>query len=145
MNDIIEAIAPNFNIGIDCEDVERWRKMLPKLEIGAHKKLFSEKEHLYCMSYQDPAPHYAVRWCAKEALVKAFSPFFKLDLRSVEISKARNGRPFFILNDDKAQSKNFEIQLSMSHSKNTAQAIVIVVREAPFMSNLTLPVIHNNI
>ncbi len=117
MNDFPETVVPNFNIGIDCEDIERWRKMLPKLEIGAQKKLFSEKEHLYCMSHQDPAPYYAVRWCAKEALVKAFSQFFKLDLRSIEISKDRDGRPLFIFNDDKTQSNNFEIQLSMTHSK----------------------------
>ena len=128
MKDVKEAEIPMFNIGIDCEDIARWREMLPKLQFGAQKKLFSKNEHLYCMSCQDPATHYAVRWCAKETLVKAFSPFFKLDFRSVEVSKDVGGRPFFILGDVTDQAKNFEIQLSMSHSKNTAQAAVMVVR-----------------
>jgi len=117
-----------INVGIDCEDIDRWVKMLPKLEIGYQRKLFQENEHQYCRTYRNPAPHYAVRWCAKEALLKALNPYYKLDLRTIEISNAEDGSPFFILNDSKLESLNFSIKLSMSHSKNTAMAVVIVSR-----------------
>ena len=62
-------IQDNFSVGIDCEDIERWRKMLPRLYKGSQQKLFSDNEHIYCKSRADPASHYAARWCAKEALL----------------------------------------------------------------------------
>jgi holo-[acyl-carrier protein] synthase len=127
MTDHKKMNSPEFNVGIDCEDIERWRKMLPKLEAGAQKKLFSKEEHDYCRSHKDPAPHYAARWCAKEALLKACSPFHKLDLRTIEVANAEDGRPYFILNDADSESLNLTVKLSMSHSKKTAMAIVAVV------------------
>ncbi len=115
-----------INVGIDCEDIDRWVKMLPKLEVGYQAKLFQESEHRYCRSKQNPAPHYAVRWCAKEALLKALYPYYKLDIRTIEVSNTEDGIPFFIFNDPKLESLNFIVKLSMSHSKNTAMAMVVV-------------------
>jgi holo-[acyl-carrier protein] synthase len=118
-----------LNVGIDCEDIKRWRIMLPKLEAGYQRKLFTEDEHSYCSSFKDPAPHYAVRWCAKEALLKALSPFCKLDLRQIEVANDFEGRPFFILNShERSVLNNLTILLSMAHSGETAMAAVIVTR-----------------
>ena len=114
------------NIGIDCEDIERWRNMLPKLDAGYQRKLFTDDEHSYCSSFKDPAPHYAVRWCAKEALFKALSPFFKLDLREIEVANDVDGRPFFILHCPDMAGLKLTICLSMTHSRKTAMAAVIV-------------------
>ena len=115
-----------MNIGVDCEDIERWVKMLPNLKSGYQSKLFKDREHEYCQGYKNPAPHYAVRWCAKEALLKALSPFYKLDLRTIEVSNREDGSPFFILNDKNIEKLNLNIKLSMSHSKTTAIAVVLV-------------------
>lgn len=118
-----------INIGIDCEDIERWVTMLPKLKDGYQAKLFKNGEHEYCRTHSNPAPHYAVRWCAKEALLKALAPFYELDLRTVEVSNREDGSPFFIFNDPKLESLNLIIKLSMSHSKNTAMAVVMVLMQ----------------
>lgn len=118
----------NFNVGIDCEDIDRWRQMLPKLESGPQRNLFSEDEHYYCRSRKDPAPHYAARWCAKEALLKACNPFYKVDLRRVSVSKAQDGSPFFVLDDMELLEINLTISLSMTHSRKTAMAIVMVIK-----------------
>jgi len=117
----------NFNVGIDCEDIDRWRKMLPKLESGPQHNLFSEDEHYYCRSHDDPAPHYAARWCAKEALLKACNSFYKVDLRQVSVSKAQDGSPFFVLDDMELLELNLTISLSMTHSRKTAMAIAMVI------------------
>ncbi len=117
---------PDFNVGIDCEDIQRWRKMLPRLESGYRRKLFTEGEHRYCRSFNDPAPHYAVRWCAKEALLKAISPFYKLDLRVIEIDNDKDGRPFFVVNDPAMAGLNLTIRVSLAHSRETATAVVMV-------------------
>jgi phosphopantetheine--protein transferase-like protein len=115
-----------FNVGVDCEDVERWRKMLLKLRNGPQAKLFSSSEHRYCSSFKDPAPHYAARWCAKEALVKAVSPFCQIDLRKVEVVNHQDGRPYFLLNDPEAATLNLAIRVSLAHTRKTAMAVVMV-------------------
>ena len=116
----------NFNVGIDCEDIERWRRMLPKLEKGVQRKLFTEEEHRYCRSYKDPAPHYAARWCVKEAVLKALSPFYKISLRQIEISTDQNGRPFCKFNDPEVLKLDPVVRISLSHSKETAVAVAMI-------------------
>ncbi|MDG7000142.1 MAG: holo-ACP synthase [Nitrososphaerota archaeon] len=114
------------NIGVDCEDIQRWREMVPKLGREPLKRLFSEDEHRYCQSLEDPAPHYAARWCAKEALVKALSPFCRVTMRDVEVARSADGRPFFIVTDPAVKKLGLEMRLSFSHSENTAIAMVLV-------------------
>ncbi|NTW69006.1 MAG: holo-ACP synthase [Chlorobiaceae bacterium] len=116
----------NFNVGIDCEDIDRWHNMLSKLESGAQHKLFTEAEHLYCKSFKNPEAHYAARWCAKEALLKALYPFCKVDLRQIEIANDKEGKPFFVISDPQVAKLNLAIRVSLSHSKKTAMAIVVV-------------------
>lgn len=127
MFDTLNKNIQDFNVGIDCEDIQRWREMLPKLETGSQSKLFTEEEHRYCRTFKDPAAHYAVRWCAKEALLKAISPFYKLDIREIEIANDADGNPFFILSEPEMSKLNLTIRVSLSHSRGTAMAIVIVV------------------
>ena len=122
----MEYLTPNFNVGIDCEEISRWRTMLSKLEVGSQRKLFTEAEHKYCRSFKDPAPHYAARWCAKEALIKALSPFCQLDVRTIEVTNDEEGRPSFILHDPEAVCLEMTIRLSLTHSKETAMAVVVV-------------------
>jgi phosphopantetheine--protein transferase-like protein len=116
----------NLAIGIDCEDVQRWRKMMPKLFKNPLRKLFSENEHKYCLSLKDPAPHYAARWCAKEALLKALSPFCKLSLRDIEVLNSNDGSPFFVVSNSRLKKNKVDAKLSMAHSEKTAFAVVLV-------------------
>ncbi len=116
----------NFCVGIDCEDIERWREMLPKIEQGARRKLFTEEEHRYCRSHKDPAPHYAARWCAKEAVFKAMSPFCKISLRQIEILCDQSGRPFCRFSDPEVLKIAPAVSISLSHSKHTAMAVAMV-------------------
>ena len=100
--------------------------MLPKIKMGSQRKLFTKREHRYCNFFKYPAPHYAMRWCAKEALLKASTPYFKLDLRKIEIANNDNGPPYFIINDQEFNKLNLITSVSMSHSKQVAMAIVLL-------------------
>ena len=126
MFNALDGSIYNFNVGIDCEDMERWRRMLPKLTEKVQQKLFTEEEHRYCRSYKDPAPHYAARWCAKEAVLKALSPFYKISLRQIEILVDQNGRPFCKFNDPEISKLELEVRISISHSKETAVAVAMI-------------------
>ena len=62
------ARAGEFHVGIDAEDVARWRELLARMDEAHAQALFTPEEHAYCQHQADPAVHYAGRWCAKEAV-----------------------------------------------------------------------------
>ncbi len=119
----------NMYIGTDCEDIERFEN----LEKQFISKVFSRKETDYCLSTQKPAEHFAVRFAAKEAVIKAFMQAgcsIGLDLCDIEILKDRAGVPFAKLHADKQDKLNsYTIRVSMSHSKNMALAFAIVFQK----------------
>ena len=118
---------PRFNVGVDCEDISPWRKMLPRLHRGSARGLFTTGEHRYCRSFPDAAPHYAARWCAKEAVCKALSPWLRADLRAIEIENGPGGGPIARLSREiVARLGPYDVSVSLSHSRNTAMAAALV-------------------
>ncbi|HBF22258.1 MAG TPA: hypothetical protein DDW23_00460, partial [Planctomycetes bacterium] len=64
------AIKPS-GVGIDLVEIDRFRV---SLETGGEKilnKLFTAQEQASCNTRKDPIPHYAARFAAKEAAMKA--------------------------------------------------------------------------
>lgn len=123
----------NFAIGIDMERVERFENLNKTSPLM--KSIFSKDEVDYCFSKKYHAQHIAARYCAKEALVKAFNrlgyEFF--NYADFEIKKSDNGAPFVnILNYHNLtdeQIKKFKVEVSLSHTKDNAIAQVVVVKE----------------
>jgi len=123
------AGRPDVTVGADCEDIERWRRMLPDLRNRTAKKLFTDQEHRYCRQFHDPAPHYAARWCAKEAVLKALAPHISVDLRWVEVLRDVSGRPAVgWRGPDRAALRKFKVDLSLAHSRKAAMAVAIAWR-----------------
>lgn len=115
-------------VGVDVESVERWRKDLPTLMSGPRRGFFTEEEHAYCLGYSDPAPHYAARWCGKEAVVKALAKVCLLDPRAVEIVRGPNGAPEpRVTLPAPLAGGVLELQLSLTHSREIAMAFAIAV------------------
>ena len=100
--------------------------MVPKLAKEPLMKLFTPSEHKYCLSHNDPAPYYAARWCAKEALLKAISPFCRLSLRDIEITRLKDGTPSFSLLTKRRIDVDIEAKLSIAHSDTSAVAVALV-------------------
>jgi holo-[acyl-carrier protein] synthase len=116
-------------IGTDIEDIERFES----LEKQFISKVFSKKEISYCLSTKKPAEHFAVRFAAKEAIIKAFNQAgcrIGLDLCDIEILKDNKGVPFAKLHTDKHDKLNkYTVRISMSHSRNMALAFAIVFQK----------------
>ena len=109
-------------VGVDIEDISRFKdKSKDFIE-----RIFTASEIEYCDSFSNPESHYAARFCAKEAVIKALS-FYGIHIaqyRSIEIYKDENNCPNVrILNDLK---KDFKFELSLSHDKTKAIAFVVV-------------------
>ena len=107
-------------IGVDIEDILRFENKADDF----YKRLFTDSEINYCKSNKNPAPHFAARFCAKEAVFKALSaiginiPSYK----SIEILKEKNGAVYVKL----PQNINKTVHLSISHEKDKAIAFAII-------------------
>ena len=114
-----------FGVGVDCEEISRWRDLLTKTGAASLDALFTADEHAYCRARADAAEAYAGCWCAKEAAVKAISRFGRLTPRDVRIGHAPEGRPVVILEDP--WSTQIDIEVSIAHTETTAMAYAIAM------------------
>jgi len=120
-NDPIESTIFNkLNIGVDIEDISRFKELDFNQNKKFYEKIFNVNEIKYCLSKKDPYQHFAARFCAKEAFIKAISKPIK-DYKDIEI-RIKNNKPFIIWNDTKHL-------LSLSHEKDKAIAFVMVENE----------------
>lgn len=58
-------------IGVDVVQVSRIAESLERFGDRMRRRLFTEAERAYCERHQDPLPHFAARFAAKEAASKA--------------------------------------------------------------------------
>ena len=112
-----------IGIGVDIEEINRFENMENINKFL--NKIFTANEIKYCYSKKNPYPSLTARFCGKEAVVKALSQYnIKIPLNQIEILKSPNGSPFVrILNGN---SNEFNIKISLSHSKEIAIAFAII-------------------
>src|SRR5689334_12418217 len=120
-----------IGVGIDMVEIDR---MAEKVEtsIGFKEKVFSRQEIEFCESKKDKAQHYAARFAAKEAFLKATGRGMLLgySLCDIEVTNDDAGKPELLLHGTfalKAKESNWnKIHLSMTHVKSMASAVVII-------------------
>ena len=122
-----------MNIGFDIENVKTLREKWKKWEMNFFRRVFSKNEIEYCKNFKDPSPHFAARFCAKEAVVKAANRECKLLVTDVEIVKFKNGSPECKSWKNRKEVKKFfsthEIFVSMSHTSDMAMACVLIQKK----------------
>lgn len=117
----------NLGVGVDIETIDRFKKYIKPINERLMKSIFTQTELDYCFSTNNPASHLAVRFAAKEAIIKAFYSIKKTNINYniIEINKTETGVPFVkFLNDE---FRDYLVKLSLSHSKNNAVAFVIIL------------------
>lgn len=116
-----------IEIGVDIENIARFKKYSLEHDIDFLKSIYSEKELQYCYSDKLPAKHLAARFCAKEAFYKAVSDFnIEFKFNEIEVLNKENGKPYLRLPET---FKKFKTNVSLSHDKTKAIAAVIVKNE----------------
>jgi holo-[acyl-carrier protein] synthase len=120
-----------YGTGIDLIEVARIQKVMER-DIGFRDKIFTPGEIEYCESKKNKYQHYAARFSAKEAFLKAIGTGWRFGIRfaDIEVYHDELGKPF-IRGYGKAEEllKNEEISkihVSLSHLKEMATAIVII-------------------
>jgi phosphopantetheine--protein transferase-like protein len=112
-----------LTVGVDCENISRFRRTNYNKKSDFYKKIFTPKEIKYCKSKRDPYPHFTVRFAAKEAVIKALSGFGKVFYKDIEIKNKKSGKPYVALKKKSGRVRS--IQLSLTHSKDQAVAFVV--------------------
>lgn len=107
-------------VGVDIEDIERF---VGKSE-EFYKKIFTDLEIGYCLKYSKPESHFAVRFCAKEAVVKALTALNikGVSYNEIEVYHNENMCPHIRILKDLKQ--NVVFNLSLSHDRTKAIAFV---------------------
>ncbi|MBS3165649.1 holo-ACP synthase [Candidatus Woesearchaeota archaeon] len=108
-------------IGVDIEDISRFRNTPFEQNKAFYQRLFTKKELDYCFSKSNPYQHLAARFCAKEAFIKASNIDFKGKVPNYQIIQVvmENSKPCI-------KYKNKKHLLSLSHDKDKAIGFVIV-------------------
>ncbi len=79
-------------IGIDLEEVGRFRKMPYQGNVSFYKKIFTDREIKYCLAKSNPYQHFAARFAAKEATAKAIGKSV-YEAKNIEVVNDKNGKP----------------------------------------------------
>ena len=122
-----------LGVGVDIEEVTRFRKFDVCKGKKFYERLFTKSELKYCLSKADPYPHFAARFAAKEASIKACAPYIRLFFSDIEVKNNKDGSPFLsVIGKKKKELKNkvenYSFFVSLSHTENNAVAFVHFVR-----------------
>ena len=120
--------------GVDIVEVAKLKKALLNNKDFA-SDIFSEKEKKYCLSKRDPYIHFAGRFAAKEASLKALGigmsgTGIDKTLKEIEVLPGSSGKPLLSFSGwmEKISRKKGikQFTVSISHSENYAVATVIL-------------------
>lgn len=120
-----------LGIGNDILEIERVHEAIATQGDRFIEKLFTKREQAYCSNYKDPVPHYAARFSAKEAIVKALGTGFgeMAAFHDIEIINDELGKPEVFFSDAlNSRFKNPEVLLSISHCKSYVSTVAIRIK-----------------
>ncbi len=122
-----------LGIGTDIIECERIGRMVDKHGDHFVNRVFTEEEVRYCTERRNGDQHFAGRWAAKEAVLKALGTGWiaGISWQDVEISNEVSGRPLIRLYGgaaEIAQKRGIrEIQISITHCVSHAVAFAVAI------------------
>jgi len=124
-----------FGTGVDIVEVSRMRDAIENWGENFLSKIFTRNEIEYSNSKRFSPQHFAARFAAKEAVVKAFGEPRKYPIKwtDIEVLNDGEGKPVMKFHEGALRLKKLkkidEVIVSMSHSKNYAIANVILLKK----------------
>jgi holo-[acyl-carrier protein] synthase len=121
-----------FGNGIDIVDISRFDRFVEENNLSLFQRLFTAREIEYCTARKRSAQHFALRFAAKEAFVKALGIGLRegLSWQDMEVVNDHYGKPELKLSGEAEHlfmSKGLKrCFLSLSHDGNCAVASVLL-------------------
>jgi len=125
-----------LGLGIDLVEVVRIEQALAKGERFT-RRLFSPGEAAYCNRHKEPAKHFAARFAAKEAGMKALGTGWSngVGWKDFEVRLDPRGRPHLYITGRAAEIAHAlgatHATISLAHDAGVATAVVAIEGDAP--------------
>lgn len=117
-----------LGIGTDIIEVKRIEASIERFGQRFLDRIFSIEEQAYCLRHKDASKHFAGRFAAKEAIVKALGTGFRdgIGWLDIKVINDPQGKPVAALSLQlKEQFDSPTIHLSISHGRDYATAFAI--------------------
>jgi holo-[acyl-carrier protein] synthase len=119
-----------YGIGVDIVKIQRMKEVVGKWGERFLKRVFTESEIDYCYKRKNPYLSLAVRFAAKEALIKAIGSETPISFTDIEITNRETGKPSIEIRGrlkDFLKKKPIKmIHLSLSHEHDYGIACVVL-------------------
>lgn len=121
-------------IGVDMLGIARMERVIGRRP-SFLRRVFTDEERAYCERCARPAEHYAARFAAREAVLKALGTGFSdgVGLSDVSVANDASGRPRAVLSGRAAKIAAAqgvrEIALSISYTRDVAVANAVAVTD----------------
>jgi holo-[acyl-carrier protein] synthase len=121
-----------IGLGFDATDIPRVSEVLGRYGERFLRRVFTEGEIDYCKRRRDPAPHFAGRFAAKEACMKALGTGHSRGVLWQDIEVLRTDGPPQLRLHGGAERRATEMRLlrsllTITHSEALAMAQVILL------------------
>lgn len=119
-------------IGLDVVELPRARALLARHGERILRRMLTDEERAYLATLGDPAPAFAARLAAKEAIYKALQVLpgaRPVGWREIGVRRLPDGRPEAQLTGRAAEvlaPHQVTVHLSLSHSRDVAAAVAIL-------------------
>ncbi len=126
-----------IGLGTDIIEIVRIGQMIERHGELFLNRVYTEEEVTYCQRRKESYQHFAGRWAAKEAIMKALGTGFIRGIRwqEVTIQSQKSGKPIVKLlggAGEYAEKLGIEeIYLTISHCRTYATATAIAVGHEP--------------
>jgi holo-[acyl-carrier protein] synthase len=126
-----------LGIGIDIVECLRIAQMIERHGELFITRVYTPNEIRYCQSRRQATQHFAGRWAAKEAVLKALGTGWRrgISWRDIEIRNDSQGRPVVALaggaREIVEQQGIGELLVSISHCRSHATAYAMALARQP--------------
>ena len=128
-------------IGVDLVKISRMREVIARWDDRFLHRVFTEHEIAYCRARRDPVPHFAARFAAKEAGLKALGTGLRLGVswRELEVRRERGGPPSLVLSGRSREiglaRGGDRMLLALTHEGDYALAQALLVTDDDGLTN----------
>ena len=124
-------------IGVDLAQIPRVRRMVERWDERFLRRVFTDGEIAYCRRRRDPVQHFAARFAAKEATLKALGTGLSMGIhwREMEVRRSPGQAPTMTLHGRSLEIARDlggrRVLLSLSHDGDYAMAQAMLVGDGP--------------
>ena len=124
-------------IGVDLAQIPRVRRMVERWDERFLRRVFTDGEIAYCRRRRDPVQHFAARFAAKEATLKALGTGLSMGIhwREMEVRRSPGRAPTMTLHGRSLEIARDlggrRVLLSLSHDGDYAMAQAMLVGDGP--------------